>query len=40
VIAEVDVTNTSSTGLLVGLGARRTGGFVELIRPWPAAGPS
>jgi ribosomal protein S18 acetylase RimI-like enzyme len=40
VIAEVDVTNTGSNRLLIGLGARRAGGFTELIRPWPAASPA
>jgi RimJ/RimL family protein N-acetyltransferase len=40
VVAEVDVTNTSSNSLLISLGARRTGGIVELIRPWPAASPA
>jgi ribosomal protein S18 acetylase RimI-like enzyme len=40
VVAEVDVTNTSSNRLLTGLGAHRTGGTIELIRPWPAAGPA
>jgi hypothetical protein len=39
VVAEVDVTNTSSNRLLTGLGARRTGGTIELVRPWPAATP-
>jgi RimJ/RimL family protein N-acetyltransferase len=36
VVAEVDVANTASNRLLLGLGARRTGGFVELLRPWRA----
>jgi ribosomal protein S18 acetylase RimI-like enzyme len=36
VVAEVDVTNTGSNRLLTSLGARRTGGFIELIRPWPS----
>jgi ribosomal protein S18 acetylase RimI-like enzyme len=40
VVAEVDVTNTSSNRLLISLGAHRTGGTIELIRPWPAAGPA
>jgi RimJ/RimL family protein N-acetyltransferase len=40
VVAEVDVTNTSSNRLLISLGTRRTGGTIELIRPWPAAGPA
>jgi RimJ/RimL family protein N-acetyltransferase len=40
VVAEVDVTNTSSNRLLVSLGARRTGGSIELIRPGPAASPA
>jgi RimJ/RimL family protein N-acetyltransferase len=40
VVAEVDVTNTGSNRLLISLGARRTGGTIELIRPWPAAGPA
>ncbi|MDP9844816.1 GNAT family N-acetyltransferase [Streptosporangium lutulentum] len=39
VTAEADVTNTGSTTLLTGLGARRTGGSVELVRPRPEAGP-
>ena len=39
-VAEVDVTNTSSNRLLTSLGARRTGGSIELIRPWPAASPA
>jgi hypothetical protein len=30
VVAEVDVTNTSSNRLLTGLGAHRTGGTIEL----------
>jgi RimJ/RimL family protein N-acetyltransferase len=38
VVAEVDVTNTASNRLLTGLGARPTGGFVELVLPWPAGG--
>ena len=40
VVAEVDVTNTSSNRLLISLGARRTGDTIELIRPWPAASPA
>jgi ribosomal protein S18 acetylase RimI-like enzyme len=32
VLAEVDVTNTASTALLARIGARRTGGSVELLR--------
>jgi ribosomal protein S18 acetylase RimI-like enzyme len=36
---EVDTTNAGSNRLLTGIGARRTGGFVELMRPWPAAPP-
>ena len=40
VVAEVDIANASSNRLLIGLGARRTGGTIELIRPWPAAGPA
>jgi ribosomal protein S18 acetylase RimI-like enzyme len=32
VVAEVDVANTSSTRLLTRLGARRTGGSMELVR--------
>jgi ribosomal protein S18 acetylase RimI-like enzyme len=40
VVAEVDVTNTSSNRLLISIGARRTGGFIELIHPWPAASPA
>jgi ribosomal protein S18 acetylase RimI-like enzyme len=39
VVAEVDVTNTSSNRLLTSLGARQTDGTIELIRPWPAASP-
>jgi ribosomal protein S18 acetylase RimI-like enzyme len=35
VVAEVDVTNTASNSLLTSLGARRTGGSLELIRPCP-----
>jgi RimJ/RimL family protein N-acetyltransferase len=38
VVAEVDVTNTGSNRLLTGLGARPTGGFVELVRPRSAGG--
>lgn len=38
--AEVDVTNTASNCLLTGLGARPTGGFVELVRRRPAGGQS
>jgi ribosomal protein S18 acetylase RimI-like enzyme len=38
VTAEVDVTNTASDRLLTGLAARRTGGFVELVRRRPAGG--
>jgi len=37
VAAEVDVTNAASTELLRRLGARRTGGSVELIRGWRPA---
>jgi ribosomal protein S18 acetylase RimI-like enzyme len=33
VVAEVDVTNTASNRLLTSLGARRSGGFTELVRP-------
>lgn len=33
VVAEVDVTNTGSNRLLTSVGGRRTGGFIELIRP-------
>jgi ribosomal protein S18 acetylase RimI-like enzyme len=40
VVAEVDVTNTGSNRLFTSVGARRTGGFIELIRPWPAASPA
>jgi ribosomal protein S18 acetylase RimI-like enzyme len=40
VVAEVDVTNTGSNRLLTSVGARRTDGFIELIRPWPAASPA
>jgi ribosomal protein S18 acetylase RimI-like enzyme len=29
---EVDQTNTASNALMIGLGARRTGGQVELVR--------
>jgi ribosomal protein S18 acetylase RimI-like enzyme len=32
VTAEVDVTNTASNTLLTSLGARRTGGYIELVR--------
>jgi RimJ/RimL family protein N-acetyltransferase len=32
VLAEADVANAASTALLAGIGARRTGGAVELIR--------
>ena len=32
VTAEVDTTNAASAALLAGLGARRTGGTVELLR--------
>ena len=39
VVAEVDVTNTAANRLLTGLGARRTGGSIELLRPWPGASP-
>jgi RimJ/RimL family protein N-acetyltransferase len=39
VVAEVDVTNMAANRLLTGLGARRTGGSIELLRPWPAASP-
>jgi ribosomal protein S18 acetylase RimI-like enzyme len=35
VVAEVDVTNTGSNRLLTSVGARRTGGSTELIRPRP-----
>jgi len=35
--AEVDATNTGINRLLISLGAHRTGGSIELIRPWPAA---
>lgn len=35
VTCEVDRTNTASTALLTGLGARRTGGGVELVRRHP-----
>jgi hypothetical protein len=35
VTCEVDTTNAGSNRLLTGIGARRTGGFVELMRPWP-----
>jgi ribosomal protein S18 acetylase RimI-like enzyme len=38
VVAEVDTTNTGPNRLLISLGARRTGGSIELICPWPAAG--
>jgi ribosomal protein S18 acetylase RimI-like enzyme len=34
VVAEVDVTNIGSNRLLTGLGAHRTGGLIELVRPW------
>jgi hypothetical protein len=40
VAAEVDVTKTASNRLLTGLGARPTGGFVELVRRRPAGGQS
>jgi GNAT superfamily N-acetyltransferase len=40
VVAEVDVANTASNKLLTRLGGRRTGGSIELIRPWPAASPA
>jgi ribosomal protein S18 acetylase RimI-like enzyme len=36
--AEFDVTNAASNALLAGLGARRTGGSVELRRPGPGTG--
>jgi ribosomal protein S18 acetylase RimI-like enzyme len=39
VTGEVDTTNAGSNRLLTGVGARRTGGYLELIRPWPAAPP-
>jgi hypothetical protein len=32
VSAEVDDTNVASTSLLIALGARRTGGSIELIK--------
>ena len=32
VAAEVDVANTASNALLLGIGARRTGGSIELVR--------
>jgi ribosomal protein S18 acetylase RimI-like enzyme len=38
VVAEVDVGNRASSSLLTGLGARPTGGFVELVLPRPAGG--
>jgi ribosomal protein S18 acetylase RimI-like enzyme len=38
VVAEVDAANTGANRLLIGLGARRTGGSIELICQWPAAG--
>jgi ribosomal protein S18 acetylase RimI-like enzyme len=40
VVAEVDITNMASNRLLTDLGARRTGGYIELLRPWPAASPA
>jgi GNAT superfamily N-acetyltransferase len=40
VVGEVDDTNVASVSLLTGLGARRYGGNVELIRPWPDRSPS
>jgi ribosomal protein S18 acetylase RimI-like enzyme len=36
VTAEVDDSNPAATSLLRSLGARRTGGSVELIRPGPS----
>jgi ribosomal protein S18 acetylase RimI-like enzyme len=36
VVAEVDVGNGASSSLLTGLGARPTGGFVELVLTQPA----
>jgi RimJ/RimL family protein N-acetyltransferase len=39
VAAEADVANVGSNTLLGGLGARRIGGSIELIRPRPAADP-
>jgi hypothetical protein len=39
VAAEADVTNTGCNTLLTGLGARRIGGSIELIRPQPTANP-
>lgn len=35
VAAEVDATNTASNALLLGIGARRTGGSIELVRRAP-----
>jgi GNAT superfamily N-acetyltransferase len=40
VVAEVDITNTGANRLLTDLGARRTGGYIELLRSWPAANPA
>jgi ribosomal protein S18 acetylase RimI-like enzyme len=37
VTAEVDDTNVASLSLLTRLGARRTGGSVELVKRAPAA---
>jgi ribosomal protein S18 acetylase RimI-like enzyme len=36
VLAEVDETNLAAKDLLLGIGAHRTGGAVELVRPPPA----
>jgi ribosomal protein S18 acetylase RimI-like enzyme len=35
VVTEIDDTNVASLGLSIGLGARRTGASVELVRPGP-----
>jgi ribosomal protein S18 acetylase RimI-like enzyme len=35
VAAEVDATNTASNALLLGIGARRTGDSIELVRRAP-----
>jgi GNAT superfamily N-acetyltransferase len=40
VVAEVDITNTAANRLLTHLGARRTGGTIELLRPWPVTSPA
>jgi len=38
VSTEIDETNTASRALLEGLGARRTGTSVELVRRWAGQG--